>query len=487
MKNKLLTESTQEEIVLSFLKDKINATNWQGKILLVGGAVRDEIMGLKPKDLDFVVNGDLNSGIEFSEWLAKELGNYKFGSNPVVYPRFGTSKLSLVGNKFNLPNIELEFVAPRTEKYTPGSRKPDVAGGNLQDEVARRDLTINSLLKNISTGEILDLTGRGISDIKNGIIKTTSDADFIYGEDPLRIMRTVRFSVKYGFNIDLDTIKAIKRNAHLIQTISNERISDELNKILLSKNPSQGIKLLKVTGILPYIIPEFNAAIGMKQNKHHKKDVFGHTLDVLSNTPPEIKTRLMALFHDIGKTLTKTVTPDGSVHFYEHETVGIDVAREIMKRLKYPNELIDSVVSGIKNHMYLKHGGDEANVSDKTLRKFSAAVGDNLEEILNLIHADNISHADNSSMPNQINKIREKLSNLNVSIENNRPKLPINGHDLINIGLKPSTFFKEVLSAVEDAWFEDPNLTREQAMRIVNDMKSKNDLNEMRILIKKLK
>jgi len=171
MIKKLLQESTNEEHILDFLKNKIKKTEWESKVYLAGGAVRDEIMGLKPKDLDFLILGELTSGIDFAEWLGKELGNYKKESNPVIYPRFGTAKLSLKNNNSNLPVTELEFVAPRKETYEPGSRKPIVTSGELKDDALRRDLTINSLLKNISTGEIIDITGNGISDLKNGLIK----------------------------------------------------------------------------------------------------------------------------------------------------------------------------------------------------------------------------------------------------------------------------------------------------------------------------
>ena len=155
---------------------------------------------------------------------------------------------------------------------------------------------------------------------------------------------------------------------------------------MVSKNPDKGIRLLKITGLLQYVIEEFNEAVGMKQNKYHKEDVFKHSMSVLSKTPPDLKTRLIALFHDIGKVLTKTVTPEGSVHFYGHEKASEDMVKNIMTRLKYPNELIDAVASGVKNHMALKHGGDDtSNLSDKSLRKFIAVVGNNLENILDVI------------------------------------------------------------------------------------------------------
>ena len=480
----LLLEATEEDQILSFLKEIIRGTRWENKLFLAGGAVRDEIMGISSKDLDFVVDGNSNSGIDFSIWLGKKLGIYKDESNPVIFQRYGTSKLSLIKNNNNLPNIDLEFVAPRKEVYTPGSRNPDVSNGKLVDDAMRRDLTINSLLKNISTGEILDISGKGISDIKNGIIRTTSDPDITFKDDPLRMMRAIRFSAKYNFKMSSDVIKNITKHSNLINTISKERITDELNKILVSSNPSKGIRLLKITGILGHIINEFNAAIGMKQNIYHKEDVFKHSMSVLSKTPPDLKTRLMALFHDIGKVLTKTVSPDGSVHFIGHERASEDMVREIMHRLKYPNDLIDSVASGVRSHMYLKHGGDDASsISDKTLRKFTSAVGHNLENILDVIHADNISHSDSSSMPNQIDIVRKRIENLSTKIDKSNLKLPINGNDVLDIGIPRGPIFSEIFNAIQDAWYENPNITREDAMKIVETFRTQNQINEIKRII----
>lgn len=483
----VLTESTQEEEVLLFLKKLIKGTEWENKLLLVGGAVRDEIMGKKPKDLDFVVNGDINAGINFSVWLGQKLGNFKQDSNPVIYPRYGTSKLSLNYNKYKLPNIDLEFVAPRQETYTTGSRKPNVINGDLMDETLRRDLTINSLMKNVSTDEILDLSGKGVNDIKNGIIRTTSNPDIIFKEDPLRMLRAIRFAVKYGFKMEPEVLNGIKKHANSISDISRERVTDELNKILLTVNPEKGMQLLKDLHLLRYVIEEFNDAIGMTQNEFHDEDVFNHTLTVLKNTPPELKSRLIALFHDIGKTLTRTVDAEGKVHFYGHEEVSERLVRQIMTRLKYPNELIDAVAAGVRNHMYLKHGEDDSSkLSDKTLRKFVASVGDNLEYVLDVIHADNISHAGETAMKNQINAVRERLKTLNMNVRKENMKLPINGNDLIQMGFKPSPLIGEILAAVQDAWYENPNMTREDALEIVDKIKLNNNINEIKTLMNKL-
>ena len=471
-KQMLLESSSDEATIMEFLKNTIRGTEWDNRLFLAGGAVRDEIMGKPAKDLDFVVKGNLSAGIDFSTWLAKKLEVYKEGSNPVVYERFGTAKLSLKNNNANIPNIELEFVAPRKETYSNNSRKPEVTDGDISDDALRRDLTINSLLKNISTGDIIDVSGKGKSDISNGVIRTTSSPDVIFKEDPLRMLRAIRFAVKYNFKISKDLLSSINKHAELINNISKERITDELNKILLTTSPEKGIKMLKVVGLLPHIVGEFKDAVGMKQNKYHKEDVFKHSLSVLAKTSPDLKTRLIALFHDIGKVLTKTVSPEGAVHFYGHEQAGEKMVKEIMTRLKYPKELIDAVAVGVKNHMALKHGGDDAsNLSDKSLRKFMNAVGDNLENILDVIHADNIAHSEHGAMPNQIKIVRERINKLNSDINIKKPKLPVNGNDLIKMGIKPSPIFTDILDAIQDAWYENPDMTREDAIKIINKFK----------------
>lgn len=462
---------TPEEKVMETLKTIINGTEWEGKVFSAGGSVRDEIMGKPVKDLDFVVNKK-NGGIEFSIWLGNVLGNFKIESNPVIYERFGTSKLSLRNNNMDLPNIDLEFVEPRKETYTTDSRKPEVTNGELIDDVFRRDYTINSLLKNVSTGEILDLTGKGIEDIKNGIIRTTSDSDSIFKDDSLRIMRGVRFSVKYGFVVDPMTYLSMKKCSSHINHISKERITEELNKILVSDNPDMGIRLLYDIDVLGVIIPELVLAKGMTQNLYHNEDVFDHTLTVLKNTPPDLKTRLIALFHDIGKVETRTVSPDGNVHFYAHELVGSKMVRNIMSRLKYSNDVIDFVETGVKFHMSLKHGGDDCSkLSDKSLRKFRKNVGDVIPNLLDVIHSDNVAHSEHGSMPNQISIVRERLEELKDEVLVENVKLPLTGDDLIKLGFKPSPIFRTILDSVQEAWFENPNITYDEALVIVNNYK----------------
>lgn len=474
LKKEMVMEDTEKlaEASLSFLMKMVQSGPFRGKVYLAGGAVRDMVMGKKPKDLDVVVvSKDIEGGMKFAIWLAQQMGNYKSpNSNPVLFPNFGTAKVNLTGvhNGVPLDGMEVEAVASRKEEYTPGSRKPKVVPGTLADDVFRRDFRANSLIFDLTTGEILDLTGKGKEDIKNGIIHTTSDPEIIFKEDPLRMLRAVRFMVQKGWKIDTETEESIKRNVHQLKNISMERIRDELNKMLITSQPENAIRKMKDLGILPYVSPELQRAVGMTQNKYHVHDVFSHTLEVLKNTKPELVQRLMALFHDIGKVASRSETPTG-VHFYEHEDVGEIMADSILRKLKYPIEVIDAVKQGVKNHMKLKQGGDDAvKLSDKSLRKFKIELGDNLENVLGLIHADNIAHADASAMPNQIEKVRQRLKVLDIQVK--KPNLPINGNDLIQMGVKQGPMIGQILSTVTDAWFENPNLTRDDAMAIVQRM-----------------
>jgi poly(A) polymerase len=459
----LLMEGAKENAALDYLKNLIKKSPYEGKVFLAGGAVRDELMGIDAKDLDFVINMK-NGGIKFANWATKKMKNHKRGSNPVTFERFGTAKFNLVGiehDGFRLDDIDVECVMPRTEEYEDGSRKPKVGSGTLADDVERRDFTTNSLLKNLSTGEILDLTGQGKSDIKKGIIRTPLDPDIIFSEDPLRMLRAVRFTMKYNWDLPWFMIKALKRNASKLKQISVERVQEELNKMLMTDSPDRAIRLLQVVGLSKYVFPELDKLIKLEQNKYHKEDAMQHTLSVVKGTPKNLVTRLMALFHDIGKEATKEVIGK-EIHFYKHEQVGAEMTEKILKRLKYPNDIVDAVVKGVANHMKLKHGGaDSFGASDKTLRKFKVNMGEHLEDILNLIHADNIAHEAGFDMPNQIEAIRKRLDSL--GIPQGKLKLPIGGDDIKKkLKLRPGPIFGDLLRIVLDEYMENPKVTAKE-------------------------
>ncbi len=474
----LLNESTIERVAMDYLSMMIKKSPFKGKVYVAGGAVRDMVMGLDPKDIDLVVELP-QGGIKFAEWLTKKVGAYKRGSNPVIYPTYGTAKFQLYGvthKGMDLSKLEFEAVMTRSEEYVKGSRKPKVKPGTLKQDVERRDFTVNSLLQDLTTGEILDLTGLGRADIKAGIIKTPLNADTIFADDALRMLRAVRFTVKYGWELPMFMIKAMKRNASMLNSISDERKRDELDKMLVSKNPKQAIRLMQITGLIKYVMPELEVLSGLKQNKYHKWDAMGHTLEVLSKTSPKVITRLAGLMHDIGKAQAQSVI-DGDIHFYEHEQISSDIARTIMTRLAYPGTIIKAVTNAISNHMKLKQAGSDGElISDKALRRLKAKLGDHLEDTLNVIHADNISHADAYNLPNQIKGIEKRMKDLDMGSGGKLAK-PISGHDIIaryKLDAKRDWEYTKALNAaVEDAVLENPKLTVKQAYAITDKLYKK--------------
>ena len=400
---------TKEEAALEYLSNLIKNGPFKGKVFLAGGAVRDQMMGMPLKDIDVTV-ADKDGGIAFANWITKKLGVHTDG-NPVVFPRFGTAKFNLRGavhNGVEIGDIEIESVMTRSEEYEKDSRKPKVQYADLDVDVHRRDLTVNSLLQDLTTGKILDLTGKGIQDIKNGIVRTPIDPDVTFTDDPLRMLRVVRFATKYGWKVVPEVVTALKENAKQLEKISNERIRDELSKILVLDNVRQGLEFLTYTGLMDYIIPELSACVGVTQNEFHNEDVFNHILSVVEKTPKDLKARLSSLFHDIGKPETRSVGEDNRVHFYDHETRGAEIADERLRSLKFPGEIVDTVYAVVRNHMRLKQAGDDGSkATDKTLRKFMVGLGNDLDTALMTMDADNHAHDENAAMPNQITNIRE--------------------------------------------------------------------------------
>jgi len=464
----LLKEGMKEKVTEKLLSNIVKDSPWRGKAFVAGGYVRDEEMGLDPKDIDVTVAAP-NGGVELATYVAKKLGIYKKGSNPVIFPKFGTAKITLIGIKFegeDLSDMDIEFVMTRKEKYNDDSRNPEVEYGTIEQDVERRDFTVNSLLKDLTTGEILDLTGTGREDIKKGLIRTPLDPDVIFTEDPLRMLRGIRFAVKYGWKLPFFMIKSMKKNANQLSKISKERVRVELDKMLTSPYPAHAIKLLQITGLSKHIFPELDKLIRMKQNKHHDFDAMKHTLEVLKQIPPNVVHRLAALFHDIGKGETKEII-DNEIHFYKHEEVSAELVKVILKRLKYPNEIIEAVSTAVRQHMRTKQWGDDPKqATKKALRKLKVDLGDHLELTLDLIDADNKSHGKMGDMPNQITRLKKQLQN--VDVENNKVTLPITGKDVIKAtGLKPGPEIGKLLKQVEEAWYENPNITKEEALEIV--------------------
>src|SRR5688572_27231451 len=332
MRGNLLAATTLDP--LSAIAEATLGTQWEGKLFLVGGAVRDELLGIprtRLGDFDIVLESDADA-------LARYLYDTKVSTiPPVVYPRFGTAMIRIAGS-----NVEL--VTARRESYSEESRKPDVEPATLLEDARRRDFTINTLLKNVHTDETTDPLGRGHADLRARILRTPLDANETFSDDPLRMIRAVRFRARFGLTPAPGLYEAIATNLERLRIVSFERIRDEFEKMLAGPNPADALDDLMETGLLSVLAPEFAEGISIDQGSYHSKDVWGHTLDVVRKAEGSgLLVMLGALFHDIGKPRTRSVEPDGRVRFFGHEDVGASMTVAILRRIKFSNDVIDAV------------------------------------------------------------------------------------------------------------------------------------------------
>ena len=354
---------------------------------VVGGYVRDSLLGRDRQniDIDIVVDG---SGIELAQSVANRL-NRKIS----IYQRFGTAMVNYQG-------VELEFVGARRESYDPNSRKPVVEDGTLQEDRERRDFTINAMsfsLQKKNFGELIDpFDGRG--DLKRKLIRTPLDADITYSDDPLRMIRAVRFAAQLGFEIEKESFEAIKRNVYRLEILSMERVSDELNKILLSKKPSVGFLLMDESGILDKIMPQLVKLKGVEtiEGRGHK-DNFIHSLQVVDNvaqTSDSLWLRWAALLHDIGKPATKKYDKKIGWTFHNHDFIGGRIVPGIFKSLKMPlNEKMKYVQKLVELHLR-PIALVEDMVTDSAVRRLLFEAGDDVEDLMLLCEADITSKND---------------------------------------------------------------------------------------------
>lgn len=456
--------------ICDYLQDIIEDTLFENHCFAVGGCVRDEILGHEIKDIDLCI--DLpDGGIEFANWLYKEK---LLTHEPVVYPTYGTAMFQLAA----FPDIELEVVQTRKEQYKDkNSRNPEVVFGSIEEDCKRRDLTINSLYYNISKNVYMDLTDKGYNDIKNHIIRTTGEPDVIFEQDSLRILRCIRFSSRYGWEIEKETFESMKRNVDRLSIITKERIQDEFNKMLVCDNPVMALNLIKKIGAMKYIIPELEETYDITQNEYHNYNtIWQHILKVVANTRNDLHLRMAALLHDIGKIKTRTVDDNGNIHFYKHELVSAEMCDTILKRLKYSNDFIKTVQILVKNHMRTKNwGNDCSHMKDKTLRKMQYELGDDMMKCLELIDADNKAHAPEYCMPNQVENIVKRLEQLKqegTSMENY--KLPVNGNDVMKaLGIEPCAKVKECLDWLMRFAFNNPKISREELLKKIKQYEYK--------------
>ncbi len=459
--------------IKDYLRDLIKGTEWEGHVFAVGGCVRDEIMGQEIKDIDLCVSLP-SGGVRFAEWLRDNNHALK---EVTIYPSYGTAMLHLKA----FPDVELEFVQTRKEKYIDHScRNPETAFGTIEDDCGRRDLTINALYSNVSTGEIVDITGKGVEDIRNHIIRTPNDPDVIYDDDPLRILRCIRFASRYGWDIEQITYEGMIRNVPRLVIITKERVKDELNKMLICSHPVMAMELLRKTGAMHYVIPELEEIYDMTQNEYHFGTVWEHTMAVMEQLKSDkLALRMAALLHDIGKIRTR-VEMDGKAHFLKHEVVGAAMMNEVLRPLRYSNEFVREVSFLVENHMLSKSWGKECeHMKEKTLRKWQYICNteERFRDLMLLIDADNNAHALEHCMPHQVELILRRTEEMKA--EGSAMfgyKLPITGEEVMQLkGIMPGLEVKNCLDYMLKLAYVNPMRDKEEFVKHLKGYRLKNE------------
>ena len=418
------------------------------QVFIVGGYVRDIVLDRKRTEIDFLVIGN---GPEFAEQLANELNVKKIN----IFKNFGTAH-------FNYNGIDFEFVGARKESYNKNSRNPKVEIGTFEDDIKRRDFTINTLAVSLNKnnfGELIDVFN-GMEDIKKKLIRTPLNPFETFNDDPLRILRAFRFAAQLKFNVEENILQAAEKMAERLKIVSQERITDEFFKILASDKQSIGLMLLQQTKVMHVIFPEVANLAGIEQrNDFHHKEVFLHTCQVVDNIAKntnDVWLRFAALVHDIAKPKTKRFVEGTGWTFHGHEEIGARMMKRIFKQLKLPMNKLSYIEKLVRLHLRPIALASE-NVTDSAIRRLSATAGEDLDDLITLCRADITS-----KNPKKVSKYLQNYNNVMAKVKEVQEKdnlrafqSPVKGEEIMKIcNLKPSKKVGEIKTAIEEAILE---------------------------------
>ena len=420
--------------IINAISKSIKGTEYENKVFVVGGFVRDLIMGKDPKDIDLLIDGDINAGdgITFAEWFCKKENIFKKDSNPLVYGLYGTAMFQFMGEK-------IECVAPRSEKYQNDSRKPVVSSCTLEDDCFRRDFTVNSLFINISNNELVDYSKNGLNDIKNKVIRSTSNPDIIFTEDPLRILRAIRFAARFNSTIEEKTFEGMKRYVDRLEIISKERIQDEFSKMITSDNPEFAIRLLFEIGAYKYVFDKL---------------MFESDLKYLAKSIPASFERLK-------------MQKDA-----EHNNLEINLAIVYaqlpnvvnkMKYLKFSNDVIKKVCFYLEIFDMILF----TNFTPASIRKvqYLAKSYDNLFNACTIFVSVMNRKGDIERVEKILNMTKKMIEKGQAMFDY---KLPVNGNDVMKIlSINPSEKVKRYLNLLMDMAYANPFITKKECETIL--------------------
>jgi len=403
---------------LAVIRDATAGTPFEGDLWLVGGAVRDEMLGLEHKnDFDLVTRGS-------SAELAHLLFDKGISSiTPVTYERFGTAMV-------HVRDVNIELVTARRESYDEHSRKPNVEAATYEEDALRRDFTVNTLMRSIHSWELRDPLGLGLRDLEARVLRTPQDPLVTFHDDPLRMLRAVRFRWKLWFEPTTGLYDSIRESRERLRIISFERIRDEIVKMLRHSTAPDAFQDLMQLGLIEIIAPEMLPMAGCEQGKYHHLDVWDHTMLVLRGAGnDDLILSLAALFHDVGKPPTRTVDAEGNTRFFSHEAVGADLTREILRRWKFPERDINQVVALVKNHMRL---GSAPTFTPTAARRVLRDLGDQTDRLLDLVEADTRALRPGVRVM-ELDAIRQRLFEVQLATPRDALQSPLSGEEIMNL------------------------------------------------------